>query len=199
VAPDHLRILVKSPINGVVVERSVALGDVVTPSEHLHRISDLTEVWVVARASEQQLQSVVPGMSANVRVRAFDDKSFAGRVLRISDDLDVDTKTVQVVLSVANPGRSLKTGMYGDVELRSSVKKQVIAVPESAVQLIDAQETVFVAAGPGIYRPRAVSVGRSVDGAEEILAGLQPGETIVVDGAFALKSELLKARFAEEE
>jgi hypothetical protein len=44
-----------------------------------------------------------------------------------------------------------------------------------------------------------VTVGRSIDGAEEILDGLEPGETMVVDGAFALKSELLKARFAEEE
>lgn len=197
--PDHLRIFVKSPINGVVVERSVALGDVVTPSEHLYRISDLTQVWVVARASEQQLQSIVAGMSANFRVRAFADKAFSGRVLRISDDLDIDTKTVQVVVSIANPGRSLKTGMYGDVELRSSVNKQVIAVPEGAVQLVDAQATVFVADGPGVYRSRAVTVGRSIDGKEEILDGLEPGETIVTDGAFALKSELLKARFAEEE
>jgi len=197
--PDHLRIFVKSPINGVVVERSVALGDVVTPSEHLYRISDLTQVWVIARTSEQQLQSVVPGMTAGFRVRAFADKVFAGRVLRISDELDLDTKTVQVIVSVPNPGRSLKTGMYGDVELRSPVNKQVIAVPEAAVQLVDAQQTVFVADGPGVYRPRAVTVGRSIDGTEEILDGLEPGETIVVDGAFALKSELLKARFAEEE
>jgi multidrug efflux pump subunit AcrA (membrane-fusion protein) len=197
--PDHLRIFVKSPIDGVVVERSVALGDVVTPSEHLYRISDLSQVWVIARASEQQLQSVVPGMSAAFHVRAFADKVFPGRVLRISDDLDVDTKTVQVVVSLANPGRSLKTGMYGDVELRSSVQKQVIAVPEAAVQLVDGQETVFIVDGPGTYRPGAVTVGRSIDGAEEILDGLEPGETIVVDGAFALKSELLKARFAEEE
>ncbi len=198
-APDHLRILVKSPINGVVVGRSVAQGDVVSPSDPLFRISDLTQVWVIARASEQQLHSVVPGMTASFRVRAFADKVFTGRVLRISDHLDVDTKTVQVVVSVANPGRSLKTGMYGDVELRSSVKKQVIAVPETAVQLVDAQETVFVADGTGVYRPRAVTVGRSIGGSEEILDGLEPDETIVVDGAFALKSELLKARFAEEE
>jgi cobalt-zinc-cadmium efflux system membrane fusion protein len=197
--PDHLRILVKSPINGVVVERAVAMGDVVTPSEHLFRISDLTQVWVIARASEQQLQSVVPGMTATFRVRAFPGKDFSGRVLRISDDLDLDTKTVQVVVAVANPGRSLKTGMYGDVELRSSSARRVIAVPEAAVQLVDAQQTVFVAGEPGVYRPRAVTVGRSIGGSEEILDGLEAGETIVVNGAFALKSELLKARFAEEE
>lgn len=199
VVPDHLRILVKSPINGVVVERSVARGDVVTPSEHLFRISDLSQLWVIARASEQQLQSVAPGMTAAFRVRAFADKAFTGRVLRISDDLDVGTKTVQVVVAVANPGRSLKTGMYGDIELHSSANREVIAIPEAAVQLIDAQETVFVATGPGVYRPRAVSIGRSINGAEEILNGLKADETIVVDGAFALKSELLKARFAEEE
>lgn len=197
--PEHLRIVVKSPINGVVVERSVALGAVVTPSEQLYRITDLTQVWVIARASEQQLQSVAPGMAAGFRVRAFNDKTFTGRVLRVSDDLDLDTKTVQVIVALANPGRSLKIGMYGDVELLSSITKEVIAVPEVAVQLVDAQETVFVADGPGAYRPRAVIVGRSIDGNEEILDGLEPGETIVVEGAFALKSELLKARFAEEE
>lgn len=198
-APDHLRILVKSPINGVVVERTVARGDVVSPSDPLFRVSNLNEVWVVARASEQQLQSIVPGMTAGVRVRAFADQVFGGRVSRISDDLDLDTKTVQVIVSVANPGRSLKTGMYGDVELRSAVNKQVIAVPEAAAQLIDGQTTVFVAEGSGVYRRRAVTIGRSIDGAEEVLDGLEIGENIVVDGAFALKSELLKARFVEEE
>lgn len=197
--PDHLRIFVKSPINGVVVERAVSLGDVVTPSDHLYRISDLSQVWVIARASEQQLQSVVPGMTARFRVRAFADRVFSGRVLRVSDELDVDTKTVQVIALIANPDRSLKTGMYGDVELRSSTSKQAIAVPEAAVQLVDGRETVFVADGSGAYTPRAVTVGRSIDGTEEILDGLEPGETIVVDGAFALKSELLKGRFAEEE
>ncbi|MDA1237029.1 MAG: efflux RND transporter periplasmic adaptor subunit [Acidobacteria bacterium] len=112
-APDHLRILVKSPMNGVIVERSVAQGDVVSHSDPLYRISDLTQVWVIARASEQQLQSVVPGMTAAFRVRAFADRVFSGRVLRISDELDVDTKTVQVVVSVANPGVSeiLRSGL----------------------------------------------------------------------------------------
>lgn len=197
--PDHLRILVRSPINGVVVERAVALGDVVTPSDHLYRISDLTQVWVVARASEQQLQSVLPGMTASFRVRAFADKVFSGRVLRVSDELDLDTKSVQVIVSVANPGRSLKTGMYGDVELLSSTNKQVVAIPEAAIQLVDGQKTVFVSGGPGVYRPSAVVTGRSMNGSVEVLDGLKPGETIVTAGAFVLKSEMLKTRFAEDE
>lgn len=198
-APDHLKILVKAPADGVIVERMVSQGDVVAPSTALFRMSNLNDVWVIARASEQQLEGLTPGMAARFRVRAFADKSFSGRVLRISDELDLDTKAIQVVVAVSNPGRSLKTGMYGDVELLSSVKSEMIAVPEQAVQLIDAQETVFVMSSEGTFLPRSVTIGRSVDGKEEILDGLDVDETIVTEGAFALKSELLKSRFAEEE
>lgn len=196
--PDHLRILVKSPGNGVIVERTVAQGDVVSPSDPLYRISDLSQVWVIARASEQQLPRLSSGMTATFEVRAFPSKPFSGHVLRISDFLDLDTKTVEVVVAIENPGRSLKTGMYGDVELRSSGSEQVVAVPDAAVQLVDSQTTVFVATADGLFTPRPVTIGRSINGMEEVLVGLQPDESVVVNGAFALKSDLLKARFAEE-
>jgi RND family efflux transporter MFP subunit len=196
--PDHLRILVKSPGNGVIVERTIAQGDVVSPSDPLYRISDLSQLWIVARASEQQLPRLSSGMNATFEVRAFPGKQFSGRVLRISDFLDLDTKTVEVVVAIENPGRSLKTGMYGDVELRSSGSEQVVAVPDAAVQLVDSQTTVFIATADGLFTPRPVTIGRSINGMEEVLAGLKLDESVVVDGAFALKSDLLKARFAEE-
>lgn len=196
--PDHLRVVVTAPRSGVIVERSVAQGAVVTPSDVLYRIADLSQVWVLARASEQQLPRISAGMAATFQVRAFGSRQFSGRVLRISHSLDLDTKSVEVVVAVANPNRSLKIGMYGDVELRSSSTEQVLAVPEDAVQLIDSQPTVFVATSGGVFTPREVTVGRSIDGMEEILSGVEAGESVVVNGAFALKSDLLKSRFAEE-
>jgi cobalt-zinc-cadmium efflux system membrane fusion protein len=197
-APDHLRVVVRSPGNGVIVERAVAQGDVVSPSDVLYRIADLSQVWVLARASEQQLSRLSTGMAATFQVRAYGDRQFSGRLLRVSNSLDPDTKTIEVVVAVSNPNRSLKTGMYGDVELRSSSTDQVLAVPEDAVQLIDSQSTVFVATSGGVFTPREVAVGRSINRMEEILSGVEAGESVVVTGAFALKSDLLKSRFAEE-
>ncbi len=196
--PEHLVVHIKSPIAGVIVERTVAQGAVVTPSDPLYEISDLSSLWLIVRVPEQDLGRVRPGMSADLTVRAYPDRTFSGRVELIADVLDATTKTVQVRCLISNPGRALKEGMYGEATLRSRQMRVALLVPESAVQRIDEATVVFEPIGDGGYRTRPVSAGGSFDGMHEIVSGLENDAEIVVGGAFALKSELLKSRFAEE-
>ena len=196
--PDHLVVRVKSPISGVIVERTAAQGGVVTPSDPLYEISDLSSLWLIARVPEQDLALVRSGMSVDVAVKAYPDRIFRGRVERVADVLDPATKTVQVRCLVPNPGRALKQGMFAEATLRSRGMRSALLVPQQAVQRVDDRSVVFIPVGDGGYEARRVDAGGAIDGMHEIFSGLTAGDEIVVGGAFALKSELLKSRYAEE-
>lgn len=193
----HIDIL--APSSGTIVERAVKLGDVVTPSTGMYVLSDLSRLWVIAQVPEQRLGSLKPGMRVEVRTRAFPDRVFPGRVTYVSSELDPDTMTVQVRCSLANPAGELKTGMYATVRLESETTRNVLTVPEAAVQRIEEQSIVFVVAGEDRFEIRPVTVGDRTDGDVEILGGLRAGERLAVSGAFVLKSEHLKAELRGEE
>lgn len=112
---DEPHIDILAPSSGTIVERSVKLGDVVTPATEMYVLSDLSRLWVIAQVPEQHLGAMRPGMQVEVRTRAFPDRAFGGRVSYVSSDLDPDTMTVQVRCSVPNTGGMLKTGMYATV------------------------------------------------------------------------------------
>jgi multidrug efflux pump subunit AcrA (membrane-fusion protein) len=191
---------IRAPSTGAIVERSVKLGDVVTPALEMYVLSDLSHLWVIAQVPEQHLGALRPGMQVEVRTRAFPERTFPGRVTQVSSELDPDTMTVQVRCSLPNPGGELKTGMYATVKLRSESTRRVLAVPEAALQRIGEESVVFVAAGEESFEIRAVREGRPAgDGQVEILDGLSPGERIAVAGAFVLKSEHLKAELMGDE
>ncbi|MCB1019394.1 MAG: efflux RND transporter periplasmic adaptor subunit [Bryobacterales bacterium] len=190
---EEPHIEIRAPSSGTIVERSVKLGDVVSPTTSMYIISDLSRLWVIAQVPEQYLTLMRPGMDVEVRTRAFPGRGFRGRVTQVSTELDPDTKTVQVRCSVPNPSGDLKTGMYATVRLESEGKTAMLTIPETAIQRIDDEPVIFVAAGPDEFEVRPVREGRRLDDRVEILNGLRPGDEIAIEGAFVLKSELLKA------
>lgn len=190
---------IHAPASGTIVERSVKLGDVVTPSTEMYVLSDLSRVWVIAQVPEERLALMRPGMQVQVRTRAFPDRPFPGRVSYVSSELDPESMTVQVRCSVPNPNGVLKTGMYATVSLRSETTRSALTVPEAAVQRIDDESVVFVASGADVFEVRTVTVGGRLNGDVEILDGLRAGERLAVSGTFVLKSELLKAELVGEE
>jgi cobalt-zinc-cadmium efflux system membrane fusion protein len=189
---------VRSPVSGTVMERPASQGTVVTPSDTLYVISDLSQLWVMAQVPEQQLASIREGMTADVSVAAYPGRTFTARVIRVEDTLDPETRTVQVRCAIANPGRELKTEMYVTLVFRTGSGQQVIVVPAPAVQQIDDAHVVFVPGGEGEFRARHVEAGRQSGDKIEILQGLSEGDKVVVGGSFSLKSEMLKSRMIEE-
>lgn len=196
--PVEAVIHVRAPIGGTVVSRTVTPGEVVKPSGELYRISDLSKVWVIAHAPERQLPLLREGMDVEVHVRAFPGKAFKGRVDYIAGELDPETRTVRVRCVVPNPGGVLRAAMYATIVLRSRDASKVIVAPDRAVQSLDGERIVFVPRGERSFEVRRVELGRAVNNSVEIKAGLRAGEQLVVRGAFALKSELLKEEFEEE-
>jgi cobalt-zinc-cadmium efflux system membrane fusion protein len=189
---------VRAPASGIVLTRLITPGAVVQASGDLYVICDLSTIWAIAAVNEEFLSKVHAGMWARVKVQAYPDRAFAGRVTKIDEKLDAETRTVQVRVEVDNRQGLLKPEMYAGVEIEAGGSEEGLFVPQVAVQDVNGQSTVFVEQAAGRFEARPVELGPSLEGLIRIRAGLKPGERVAGEGSFILKSQLMKATLAEE-
>lgn len=196
---DSDLIPIKSPANAVVLSRSVTPGTVVQPSTEAFVLSDLHYLWMIASVNEEYLPKLRIGMPVQVFVRAYGDHPFAASIQHVGEVLDPTTRTVMVRIEIPNQGGKLKPEMYatGDIELGGSTPGMFI--PESAPQEVNGQNSVFVRIDADHFQVRPIESGRSIEGALQVLQGLNPGEQVVTRGSFVLKSQLLKSSLSEGE
>ena len=107
----------RSPAAGVVLQKPSVQGMRFMPGETLYEIADLSVVWLVAEVFERDLGLVKLGQEAKLRILAYPEREFAGKVVFVSPTLEPDTRTARVRIELANPGRLLKPSMYGSLEL----------------------------------------------------------------------------------
>jgi cobalt-zinc-cadmium efflux system membrane fusion protein len=189
---------IRAVATGVVLTRNVTQGAVVSSSSDLFVICDLSSIWTIASVQEESLARIRVGMPALVTVQAYPERSFRGRVIKIDEKLDAETRTVPVRVEIDNRQGLLKPEMYATVELDAGGSAPGLFVPQGAVQDVNGQSTVFVERTPGTYEPRAVLTGRVLDGRAEVLRGVAAGESVVAEGSFILKSQLLKSSMSGE-
>jgi RND family efflux transporter MFP subunit len=188
---------VPAPATGTVTSRSVNPGEVVDANKELMRITNLSTVWVIAQAYEQDLPRLRTGTGASVTTNAFPDRLFRGQVTYIDPSIDPVTRTAKVRIELANPGQALKLGMYVNVSFGSlgQSERTVPVVPVSAVQNIEGRQILFLpTSDPTIFELRPVRVGSEVNGRVPILEGANVGDRVVTTGSFMLRAEWLKMR-----
>ena len=183
-------ITLRSPADGVVLEKPSVQGMRFMPGEALYRIADLSSLWLHAEVFEQDLAWIAPGQEAAVRVNAYPDKVFRGKVAFVYPTVTAETRTARVRIELPNPGRLLKPDMYASVELahRSRGGKR-LTVPDSAVLDSGDKQIVLVQRGEGKFEPRDVKLGQRGDGYVEVLEGVKEGETVVVSANFLIDAE----------
>lgn len=196
---DDDLIPVKAPIAGAIIARNTSTGAVARPGDDLFVISNLSTVWMLAAVPEQHMAALRPGAAVNVFVNAFPDRAFAGRIARIGDRLNPETRTVEARIVLANPRGELKPEMYAAAELALPGSREAVLVPAAALQEINGLRVVFEQAAPGRFIPRTVDTGRTAGGLIEILGGLDGSRPVVTTGAYALKSQIFKSTLAEED
>jgi cobalt-zinc-cadmium efflux system membrane fusion protein len=192
------RIPSRTPLGGVVLERSVTPGTAVTPGMPMFVVSDLAALWALAEIDERHLGAVSVGRAITLRVAAFADEVFAGTIAFVGDTVNPKTRRVVIRCAVPNPGSRLKPGMFATVGVETGVRHRALTVPGGAVQELDGQRVLFVEQQPGTFVVRRVTLGAEREGRVEVTAGLVEGERVVSRGAFLLKSELLKAVTPDE-
>lgn len=189
---------VRAPASGVVISRNISAGSVAKPGDDLFVISDLSSIWMLAAIPEENLGRIHAGMAAQVTVRAFDNRSFPGKLTRIGDQLDPETRTVQARIVLANPRGELKPEMFATAELAAGGTGEALYVPQECLQELNGHTVVFVASGEGKFKARAIETGAKAGSAVAVRSGLAPGDKVVARGAFLLKSEMMKSTLSEE-
>jgi membrane fusion protein, heavy metal efflux system len=189
---------VVAPIGGTVLKRMFSPGVVVSPASDLMIISDLSSLWVNAEVPERYLSSLKVGRNVNITVQAYGATVFSGRITHIGDSLNPETRTVEVRCETRNADGRLKPEMYATVSFEVGEIHDTLLIPTAAVQDIEGQTAVFVRESDTQFRPRQIRIGRQAGDETQVLEGLKPGELVVSNGSFLLKSELLKSQVAED-
>src|SRR6266478_2245874 len=194
------RFFVRSPIDGEVIARTASPGTDVQGqlsggnAPELFTIGSIDPVWVYAEVYEADLARVKLGAPVQVKVIAYPDTSFAGRIEWISSTLDPVTRTARLRCTLRNAGRELLPEMYATVSVATPPRKALV-VPRSAVLHVGEERVVFVQTGATengllkFQRRRVVLEERETDPVP-VKAGLQPGEAVVVSGALLLSGML---------
>lgn len=177
----------RSPADGFILEKSAVRGAAVEASKTLFRIVDLSTLWLDARIYESQLPHVAVGRRATARVGGRDA---AGEVIFVSPGVDPESRTAVARMAFPNPDFLLKPGLFASIELVAPVAARTILAPREAVIDTGSRQVAFVAKEKGRFESREVRMGAE-DGAGrvQILAGLAPGDRVVVSGQFLLDAE----------
>ncbi len=186
-----------APIDGEVVDRKITLGAILEPGQEAFTISNLASLWMIASVNETDLPKLHLGSPASVLTQAYPNQPFEGRVTFIAPEVDPQTRTLQARILLANPAHKLHPGMFANAQISAGSSRRAIFIPEQALQDLNGGSIVFVEKQPGVYQPRSVEIAHRLNGEAEIAAGLKSGETIVTDGSFIVKSELLKSQIGQ--
>ncbi len=174
---------VVATIQGVVVERKIATGQVVQPSDVLFAVADLSRVWAVAQVPEQQISQVKVGQSVSIEVPALENEKLVGKLIYVGQTVNPDTRTVLVRTELDNTSGRLKPSMLASMLIESTPVKRVV-VPTTAVVRQDDTDHVFVELSDNRFRLTPVKLAAEQNGQRVVLEGLKPGMRIISDGAF---------------
>jgi cobalt-zinc-cadmium efflux system membrane fusion protein len=193
----------RTAVSGTVVERNASPGQIVGPSSNVFTVADLQHVWITVDVYEADLTRVHRGAAVTVAPTALPGETFKGRVTFAGGVVDSASRTIKVRVTVENESRRLRPGMFAQVRIAAPSgipSSAAVSLPEIAVQEVNDKQVVFVQTAPGRFVARPVTVKGSATGnALLITSGVRAGDQVVIQGAFQLKSELLKATFAGED
>jgi cobalt-zinc-cadmium efflux system membrane fusion protein len=171
----------------------------VDPGQTLFHVGNLDEVWLLLDVYERDLARVRKGQAVRFSVEAWPEETFEGEVAQVGDWIEPDARTIEVRVVVANPDHKLKPNMFANAELTTNreVPERGIILPLGAVVKLKGVDVVFVEETTGHFVARPVVVGKHTATQVLLASGLALGESVVIEGAFVLKSELEKGELGD--
>ena len=183
------RVTYYAPEDGVVTMLGVREGALAEPGMSAITVLPIARLWVVAEVPEADATRVRAGAPARLSFPTLPGQRVEARVLEVLPQLNEATRTLQARLALENPGRRLAAGMLADVTIELADGSEALMVPTEALIRTGSAERVIVALGSGRFAARDVTSGRESGEDIEILAGLEPGEQVVVSGQFMIDSD----------
>lgn len=194
--PSKKSFSILAPFDGMVLEKNIFQEQVVTSSDILFVIGDLSVMQVEANISEDQLQKIQLGATARVKITAYPDEVFVGKVTYIASSLDKNSRTLPVRITLDNKDGKLKPSMAATVYISYTSKQSVLSVPNTAITMIDGDFFVFAERNNALY-PIMIKKGEEGAVRTQITADVILGDNVVINRVYDLKSRLLKSQIPE--
>jgi RND family efflux transporter MFP subunit len=190
---------VRAPFDGTIIGKHAVLSEHVDQHAELFELADLSMVWLRADVFEKDLGALhgLEGKKVTFRTTSHPNQDFSAEVFSLGSVVDDKTRAVRLLATVKNDQHLLRPGMFVEIDLHLG-QTEMLRVPASAVQRHEDLTFVFVRQDDATFQRRDVVVGRSTAEMIEILSGLAGDESVVVEGGFALKSEMLSELMVEE-
>jgi Cu(I)/Ag(I) efflux system membrane fusion protein len=186
-------LIMRSPIQGVVVKRAVDPGAVVNAGDVLATLANPNELWFLGNVYEQDIRKIQKGQKMVLRTESYPDKEFIATANYIAPTIDPDTHALLIRCDVDNPDGLLRPDMYVNARLKTD-ETEAVVVPQTAIVRVREMRYAIIKTGKDTFRRFAVK-GYDLDGKRfAVTEGLEPGMLVLTDGAV-----LLNDRFAKQE
>lgn len=187
---------IAAPISGTVTERFANQRDVVTPKQKLLTIADISDVLVISGVSELDISKVKQGQMVSVRVDAYSESQFKGKVTRIYPISESQTRSIPVEIKLPNPDKKLLPGMFARVTFMVAKHDNAVLLPSDAIVTKEGKTTAFVVRDSQVHIT-PIRIGIAQGNRVEITNGISPGDKVVITGQSELKNGM-KVNIAEQ-
>lgn len=187
------KILLKSPINGVVDNFNLVPGSLVDAGQIILKVVDITKVWVEAQVYEQDREKIQQMSQYMVESTQKEFTTNNVKLLSVSQLISSSNQSMKVILEIDNADQNFKPGQFVNVKVITDEKdgRNVIKVKTSALSEIGGKPVVFIHSAPEIFTAKYISPGNSIGDYTIIEKGIDEGERVVVSGAYQIKSIFL--------
>jgi cobalt-zinc-cadmium efflux system membrane fusion protein len=195
---------IRSPMDGVIVDRQVAAGEVVDPTRTLFQVADPSQMWLTLNIPLEEARFLSVGQPVRFRPDGSPNE-VTGKLTWISTAADKQTRMVKVRAELPNPDGQLRDETFGTGRVVLREEQEAIVVPKEAIHWEGCCHVVFVRdkgyfdspESPKVFHVRSVRMGAKNGKSTEIIAGVLPGEVVVTKGSDVLRAQLLKNNLGE--
>ncbi|NOT56734.1 MAG: efflux RND transporter periplasmic adaptor subunit [Deltaproteobacteria bacterium] len=180
----------RAPAAGTIIEKHITLGEVVENNSDVFVMANLSTIWANVTVYAQDTPRINVGQTVHLSAEGFSPET-TGKIAYISPLVDEATRTATARVLVLNPDKRWKPGVFVTARIVLAQESVRTLVPNDAIQTVNNTPIIFVPEDHA-FEPRPVTVGRINSTHSQILAGLEPGDRYVMNGAFVLKAELGK-------
>lgn len=180
-------LVIRTPISGNVIETNIVTGQYISSdSDPVATVADLSKVWIVAQVKERDLRFIHEGDDMDIHISAYQDKIVKGKVFRMDEAVDEETRSIKVLSICDNSDGLLKLGMYATVHFLDK-PTDCIVIPEKALLQDENNSFVFVQKGENQFVKTQVETSGGKDGKAIVTKGLDKNDVIISEGGYYLK------------
>lgn len=190
--------VITAPRSGVIAKKYVQEGTFANVSMPIINLADTTSLLAKINVGEAEIVNIHLGQEAVIKISAYGDREFVGKVTRISPVASLPARSFSAEITIDNSKNELKAGMFANAFITTKLREHVLVIPQSAIVMREDQQTVYLVNKDNVLEQKLIKVGYTGEGKLEVLAGINEGDVIVTAGQNKLH-EGVKVRLDKKE